>query len=626
MFCRSLEKRTSFFALMSPKWNFIKTPTGGVRREASDDNYFRDDSTDIVASLVRENIQNAIDAASGIEPVIVRFSLNSVPKSYAEFVKSLLVGGDDSLFDHYRKACEAHEVQPEEPEFDAPSFLLIEDFHTKGLDGYTDRLDKGGFSTFWRNAGVTNKVKGGNRGGSFGIGKVVNPMSSKLQTFFGLTIRNVEQTNDLEAGPFLLGQTMLCLHDLNDVRYEPYAIWGELVDHASGEHFETPLRDGEFLQHFIEATGLTRKKEPGLSLAVPFPANCFSAESIVEAAILHYFYPIVEGSLVVEVFKDRILEKAIDCATIKECAQVMGLEMAEAIAFTMLAQGKIGQPCDLKAHEYSLERYGESLGEQYFEPEELLKHRDRFLSGELVTVEVPIQTEETSSGQKSTSPVRLFLQKTEGKGMDYYIRNGISLHDNRCFSPSTPCLALLLSDEGEISELLRKAEGPAHTKWVQKNCKATKIYSAATKVISYVKSLLVRMHSLLGSGAQSEDSSFLADDFPDNSSLDVDSTPQVASLSRSNDGTLTVNSTREASLHQEEVCCVTMWFESSTSGRKWSPFDFNLRQMNIVSEGTTIQHLEKNFIKFRVTSNFSIKISGFDPNKDLTASVKLETP
>ena len=97
-------KANLIFALMPPKWNFIKTPTGGVRREASDDNYFRDDSTDIVASLVRENIQNAIDAASGSGPVIVRFSLNSVPKSCAEFVKSLLVIGDDSLFVHYRKA------------------------------------------------------------------------------------------------------------------------------------------------------------------------------------------------------------------------------------------------------------------------------------------------------------------------------------------------------------------------------------------------------------------------------------------------------------------------------------------------------------------------------------------
>ena len=232
---------------MPAKWNFIKTHPGGVKREASDDNYFRDDSTEIVANLVRENIQNAIDAASGTKPVIVRFSINTVQKKHIGLVRSLLAEGSDSVWKHYLQACKVSEIEPEKPDFSRPGFLLIEDFNTNGLDGDIRSSDEGGFAVFWRNSGVTNKGKGRNRGGSFGIGKVVNPMSSRLQTFFGLTIRNTKRTKDAEAGPFLMGQTMLCLHTLNRARYESYALYGEV--NKGG--LELPLRGGAVKQQFF---------------------------------------------------------------------------------------------------------------------------------------------------------------------------------------------------------------------------------------------------------------------------------------------------------------------------------------------------------------------------------------
>jgi hypothetical protein len=59
-------------------------------------------------------------------------------------------------------------------------------------------------------------------------------------------------------------------------------------------------------------------------------------------------------------------------------------------------------------------------------------------------------------------------------------------------------------------------------------------------------------------------------------------------------------------------------------GRKWSPFDFNLRQMKVSPTGTTIAAAEKNVLKFPLTESFTIKIEGFDPNKDLTASFNID--
>lgn len=68
---------------MAPSWNFIPTPKGGVQQSNAANNFFRVDSANMVENLVRENIQNALDAQSGKRSVLVRFSLTKAPKDRA---------------------------------------------------------------------------------------------------------------------------------------------------------------------------------------------------------------------------------------------------------------------------------------------------------------------------------------------------------------------------------------------------------------------------------------------------------------------------------------------------------------------------------------------------------------
>ncbi len=77
---------------MAPSWNFIPTHKGGVQQSNAADNFFREDSANMVENLVRENIQNALDAQSGKSPVLVRFSLTSLPKDKVDYLKDLLSG------------------------------------------------------------------------------------------------------------------------------------------------------------------------------------------------------------------------------------------------------------------------------------------------------------------------------------------------------------------------------------------------------------------------------------------------------------------------------------------------------------------------------------------------------
>ena len=615
---------------MGPSWNFIPTHKGGVQQANAADNFFREDSAGMVENLVRENIQNALDAQSGKRPVLVRFSLTTLHEDKVEFLKDLLADGKGSVQSHYRQACEESDIEPENLKFNAATFLLIEDFHTDGLDGdlvSSDTAD-GGFATFWRNVGSTNKGKGGNRGGAFGIGKIVNPMASRLQTFFGLTIRNTSKTEDIEAGPYLMGQTMLSLHTYASVRYQAYALWGEVK-----KQIEHPIESGSVMKEFIKATGITRKDEPGLSIVVPFPISEFTPRSLSDAAILHYFYPIIEGRLIIEIANGKGEPDIIDNRNIVDLAKGINLEIAELIAFTKKAQKAATKPCDIKPTTYRMTNYGDCLGAQKFGAGELMNQKDRFLAGEMIAVDIPVETQFKKTGEVSCSSVKLFLQKTDGKGMDYYIRQGISVFENSRFAPSTPCIALLLADKGEIAELLRKAEGPAHSIWMQKKCRAVKIYENAQDAIGYVKSLLSVMQGLLGSGVEIDDDSILADDFPDDigdeddddddTDVEIEGNPAMLELSRDSKGTLTIKTTEYADEHAGKECALTLYFVSTSRGAKWRPFDFNLRNMKVEAEDTTILSRDKNVMKFVLSPKMEITIEGFDRNKDLKANVKL---
>ena len=615
---------------MAPIWNFIPTHKGGVQQSNAADNFFREDSANMVENLVRENIQNALDAQSGKRPVLVRFSLTSLPKDKVDFLKDLLATGKGSVLSHYRQACEESDIEPEDPDFKTATFLIIEDFNTDGLSGdiTSSSPEDGGFATFWRNVGSTNKGKGGNRGGAFGIGKIVNPMASRLQTFFGLTIRNTSKTKDKVAGPYLMGQTMLSLHTYAAVRYQAYALWGELK-----RQIEHPVESGSVMKDFIKATGITRKDEPGLSIVVPFPLSEFTPKSLSNAAILHYFYPIIEGRLVIEIANGKGEPDRIDDSNIEELAKSINQEISELIAFTKKAQKASSKPCDIKPTVYRMGNYGDSLGAQKFDAAELKAQKDRFLAGEMVAVDVPVETQFKIDKKVSCSSIKLFLQKTDGKGMDYYIRQGISVYENSRFMPSTPCIALLLADDGEIAELLRKAEGPAHSTWMQNKCRAVKIYVNAPEAIGHVKSLLSAMQGLLGSGIEIDDESILADDFPDDIGdhddddddvdFDIEGNPAMLELSRDSKGTLTIKATEYADEHAGKDCSLTLYFVSTTRGAKWRPFDFNLRNMKVEAQATSILSRDKNVMKFTLAPKMEITVYGFDRNKDLKANVKL---
>ncbi|MFH0965999.1 MAG: hypothetical protein V2A58_18520, partial [Planctomycetota bacterium] len=157
-------------------------------RDPIESEFFRRE--DAVASIVRETIQNSLDAADGKGPVVVCFSLSG-----NEFALSPL--DNQEWMKDLRPHLEAAGIEEHPLLDDTMSFLAIEDFGTRGLWGdpaaaRKSELDGAGtkedFFYFWRNVGISGKA--GTERGSWGLGKAVYASASLIRSMLGWTIRS----------------------------------------------------------------------------------------------------------------------------------------------------------------------------------------------------------------------------------------------------------------------------------------------------------------------------------------------------------------------------------------------------------------------------------------------------
>src|SRR5208337_3648246 len=157
-------------------------------------------------------------------------------------------------------------------------FLTIEDFQTRGLRGNpTQEKDEAGtkndFYYFWRNVGRSGKEEKDR--GRWGLGKNVFPASSRINTFFGLSIREEEPRR------VLMGQAVLKVHSVDGNRHYPYGYFGVLED----GQFAMPVTDAGLINDFGSRFGLERKNDPGLSLVIPFPQPEITHDELVKAVV-----------------------------------------------------------------------------------------------------------------------------------------------------------------------------------------------------------------------------------------------------------------------------------------------------------------------------------------------------
>jgi hypothetical protein len=243
---------------------------------------------DLSDNLVRESVQNSLDAACS-EKIRVRFAISLGTSSLRPAVAQLYMSG---LWTHLKSVLAKDVPKASEP----MDFLVIEDFGTRGLQGDPKQAydteqptPKNDFYYFWRNIG--RSPKGEMELGRWGVGKAVFAESSRINGFFGLTIRNDDHQE------LLMGQCVLKMHTIGFSWHRPYGFY---ANHDK-DGFPMPLQNRELQERFRRDFHLKRRNEPGLSIVVPyFRKEDLTLKGLERAVIEHYFYPVISKRLVLE--------------------------------------------------------------------------------------------------------------------------------------------------------------------------------------------------------------------------------------------------------------------------------------------------------------------------------------
>ena len=372
-------------------WVFNERHDFGVETDPTEGEFFVNNDIDRSSALIREAIQNSLDARrEDVGKVEVRLHLHDG----ALFLDRIRIQQYvESLLPHLN-ACG---LSVDNSILDNPRILVVEDFGTHGLRGLIDAKDPSDFYYFWHVVGRSGK--GDQKAGRWGLGKTVFPNSSQVSAFFGYTVRSDDHRH------LLFGQTCLKTHEIAGRTYLPYAFYQKSAARA----YELPLEEEDALQSFRRDFKLERTNEAGLSVVIPFPYPEITETGLVEAAIEHYFFPILAGRLVV-----RINDQTLDETSILPIAERIESrrlrDIAKSLAFAAEIQRFPNEAIQVVDEPLHLNSLSSRVPSEAFSPEHLARLREDFHNDKLVALRVPVLIE-PRTGASESSFVTIYLKR-----------------------------------------------------------------------------------------------------------------------------------------------------------------------------------------------------------------------
>jgi len=623
------------------EWRFNKMGRADIRSNPVEGEFFTPEG--LAEALVRESIQNSLDAKSD-STVLVLFSFHGgqnglAPANAQRYLQGLMphvaasnAGASDRI---------PHEM----------SYILVEDFGTRGLSGdpsqATDSTDlnaKNDFYYFWRNIG--RSVKSATDRGRWGLGKTVFPATSRINSFFALSVCAGDPS------PTLMGQAVLKTHPIGSDLFFPYGYFANFED----DGFAMPLSDRDTSQ-FKEDFHLSRRDEAGLSVVIPFPrAKDLQHDDVVRFAIIHYFYPILAGELMLE-FNWSGQSTVLDRQSLRSVASRIDWAAAdmtrEGVEATLdLASWAIDLP---EAGFVSLHLAGETSiprwDAELFDPVLLPTLQARFERNERIAMKVPLTIELAQPRSKVTSFFEVFFQRDPrlARGEDHYIRQGLTISGIHTLHDRKVRGFVVIRDPG-LSTLLGDTENPSHTEWRDRSGHLEEGYIQGPSRLRFVKKSLPSIVQFLSRPPSGLDEHLLEDIF----SIDLppDEVPPVrrprGDQPKPGDqpeippGEIPPAVVRPFRIQQTKggflirgnpefaqgvsTISVEVAYEVRRGNpfKKYQPFDFRLDQSPIKIEANraTIDAVSNN--KLQLTSesaDFEVEVTGFDPRRDLRVRV-----
>jgi hypothetical protein len=496
----------------TPMWKFRQKTRAEIHANPVHAEFFAPKG--IAEQFVREGVQNSLDAtmpSANTTRVVISFLRGSEARTTPDTYLA-------KLRPHLERVEEFEGQLP--PADERISALIFEDFGTSGLEGdpadvpesNDEKADKNRFYFFFKNIGRSGKSDESR--GRWGLGKTVFPSSSKINSFFGLTIRASDGRR------LLMGQAQLKEHSLpgSRVRFDPYGFFAN-HEGENGDYIQLPLEDKEFLDRFSADFGLKRKTEPGLSVVVPYPRGELTFDDVLRAGILHYFYPILAGKLVIEIIEGGRMSR-LDNATIQSTANALKWD-ADHQFLADLLPGRLehaawvvrSKELPVSLREPPLKK-APCLDNSLFHPKQHEELANRFAGGERLAIRVPVFVEKKGSEPlKSFFDVFLQYDPALRRGDDQYLRSGITISQVAGQAPAG-VRALLIVDDAPLAALLGDSEGPSHETWHSRGVdRISNRYVRGPTTIQFVKTAVKRLSELLLTPVSVRDTKLLQDIF-----------------------------------------------------------------------------------------------------------------
>ncbi len=487
---------------MKLSWNFNKVNPRFKNREATQGEFFTNDTE--LRGFIREAVQNSLDAkrprVKG--PVRVRIFVSG---ESAALSPEKAARWFENGWSHFHADGSGLRDAPMENE--SCRFIAYEDSGTTGLTGDVAQYHevagvKNPFYYFFRAEGQSNKTDGGR--GRWGLGKFVFPRSSRIRSFFGLTVRHDDKKR------LLVGQSILRSHHVGDKSYTPDGWFGKKPDRNEAS---LPVSDQRCINKFIADFQLKRGTDPGLTLVVPYCDERWTSGAVIEAVVQDYFFPILTGQLVVTVEEADarcVMDSASLETVLKTCSRTLQQSMSPLISLTTwsLTQQNNLLTCKPLLHEQSARSAGMILPEST--RSEL---RATWKEVGRVSLRIPV-TVHRNDGTPRETFFDTFVESAEGslQKRPVFVRDGIVISDVRT-RPIRDVNAIVSITDSVLTGFLGDAENPAHTEWSEESShfKGKYLHGAAT--LRFVRNAVAELCQLLLGSADDEDPVLLLDVF-----------------------------------------------------------------------------------------------------------------
>jgi hypothetical protein len=628
-------------------WHYrVKAPDEKVRDPIQGEFFSTEAIKNPADALVREAIQNALDAAlkdeNGRPKDVLKVRFFLADKEHA-LPGCKVAQWFDGTWEHFHALGNGLRDAPQKT--DKCPWLVFEDFNTTGLEGdihQSDPIDgtRNSFFYFFRAEGRSGKSSEDR--GRWGVGKHVFPRSSRANTFFGVSVRHGDGKR------VMMGHSVFKSHRAGGKFYCPDGYFGK--KDSSG--LVLPISDDATLDKFSEEFCIKRTTESGLSVVMPWVDPEITARTLIEATVRGYFFPILTRALSVTV---ETPEKTIviDNSTLDEAALMLDeAESNDVLNLVELAEWASNRnpqdivklvPCDPERPEWT---------NKLIPDDQLKSLREALENGNKVAVRASLTVREKGEAPRP-SHFDFFLWKDGFEsGRPVFIREGLIISDVRA-PRARGIRSFVITEAGPLGTLLGDAENPAHTEWQSKGENFRGKYTYGPSFLEFVTNAVANFVHALTAQDQEEDTTLLLDLFSLPSEQE-DEEPKSPEKKKRNKGKESENdqdpqeprkkrfrvqkspggfvvSRGDAGAQPPVRLSIQVAYDVRRGNplRRYNTADFRINQSPIkldpAPQGLKVVKTEENRMTVEVLdAEFCLTVVGFDEKRDLFVNVKME--